>query len=455
MSRRSQLGAAVAALVLAAGSASSQDSHYWTEQFGNRARLLGGAFIGGGSDIAVVYYNPGALALMDKPEILLAGNVFEMSKIEAEPVSNDAEGSTSRTLSLSPSLFAGQLRREVLGGKFAYSFLTRSRADTRLNSQTSATPDALQIPNISFVTNNTLVEQDVGDHWLGGTWSRAVGEKVGLGVSTFFGIRSQTARFQDNITALADDNRAATSSVVRDFTYYNVRLLWKIGLATHWERWQLGFTATTPSLSLFGSGTSTFDSTQVVQGVSGTGKPITFVAADRQNVSSEYRSPLSIGAGAARQFGATKLFLSMEWFDSVGEYTVLDTDPFEAQSSGQMLSSDVTQAFGSVTNFAIGVEHTLAGNRRLYGSFWTDFNAAAGDASANTASSPYNLYHFGGGYSFEVGTSDVTLGAVVARGSAKTNFDFNASLEDTPDLDVSFLRVTFLLGFNFALGPGS
>ena len=49
-----------------------QDSHYWTNQFGNRARLLGGAVIGSTDDLSAVYYNPGGLALVEKSEILLA-----------------------------------------------------------------------------------------------------------------------------------------------------------------------------------------------------------------------------------------------------------------------------------------------------------------------------------------------------------------------------------------------
>ena len=451
MRRRFMLFASVLTLVLVAGPLWSQDSHYWTEQFGNRARLLGGAVIGGGSDIAVVYYNPGALALMEKPEILLAGNVFEVRNVSADPASPDVEGSSSTSFSLSPSLFAGQLRNEVLGGQFAYSFLTRSRADFRLAAQSSIPTDEVDIPNVSFASNNTLVEQSLGDYWFGGTWARAFGERIGLGVSTFLAIRSQTTRFQDAFTVLAEDNRAAVSSEIRDFSFYNVRLLWKIGLATNWEKWKLGLTVTTPSVSLFGNGTSTVDSSLVAQGVDPSGNPLTFVASDQQSVSAEYRSPLSIGIGASRSFGATRLYLSGEWFQSVGPYAVLDTEVFQSQSSGETLSSDVVHEFGSITNFAIGIEHALSAGRRVYGSFWTDGNAVEGESVANVSGSPFDLYHFGGGYSFLVGSSDVTLGGVVALGSAETTLDLQPPELESGMLNTSYMRVTFIVGFNFAL----
>ena len=62
----------------------AQDNHYWTAQFGNRARLLGGAVVGSATDMSAVYYNPGALALVEKPELLLSGTVFQYETLGVE-----------------------------------------------------------------------------------------------------------------------------------------------------------------------------------------------------------------------------------------------------------------------------------------------------------------------------------------------------------------------------------
>jgi flavin-dependent dehydrogenase len=146
--------------------------------------------------------------------------------------------------------------------------------------------------------------------------------------------------------------------------------------------------------------------------------------------------------------------LSGEWFQSIGPYEVLDTEPFQSQSSGVTLISDVIHELESITNFAIGIEHALDAGRRVYGSFWTDLNAAKEDSVANVSGSPFDLYHFGGGYSFPVGRSDVTLGAVVAIGSAETTLDLKPPDFESGRLDTSYMRVTFILGFNFALATG-
>jgi hypothetical protein len=60
--RYAALKSVIAASCLAllfAGPATAQDSQWWTNQYGNRARLLGGAVIGSARDLSAVYYNPG------------------------------------------------------------------------------------------------------------------------------------------------------------------------------------------------------------------------------------------------------------------------------------------------------------------------------------------------------------------------------------------------------------
>ena len=64
--------AAVVAFMATALPAAAQDSHYWTEQFGNRAYLLSGAVVGDPADLSAVYYNPGGLSLNNAKEFFLA-----------------------------------------------------------------------------------------------------------------------------------------------------------------------------------------------------------------------------------------------------------------------------------------------------------------------------------------------------------------------------------------------
>ena len=115
--------------------ASAQDAHYWTDQFGNRARLLGGAVVGSARDLSATYYNPGGLALVPTAEILLAGNVLNYTRYDAITGPQQQKLSSS-TFGLSPSLFAGEVPSNVVGNnRVAYSFLTRQETDFRLQGR--------------------------------------------------------------------------------------------------------------------------------------------------------------------------------------------------------------------------------------------------------------------------------------------------------------------------------
>ena len=80
------------ALVLGSGVARAQDTQYWTQQYGTRAELLGGAVVGSFLDLSATFYNPGALAMMERSAVLLSANAFEYISTEVkygETVSED------------------------------------------------------------------------------------------------------------------------------------------------------------------------------------------------------------------------------------------------------------------------------------------------------------------------------------------------------------------------------
>ena len=53
----------------------------------------------------------------------------------------------------------------------------------------------------------------------------------------------------------------------------------------------------------------------------------------------QMRLLFSVGGGAARLFGDTRLHFSAEWFAKADEFTVLDSEPFEAQTSGEIIDT--------------------------------------------------------------------------------------------------------------------
>jgi hypothetical protein len=436
-------------VLVAAREGRSQDSEYWTDQFGNRARLLGGAVVGSAVDLSAVFYNPGALALVENPEVLLAGNVFEYTSIHATG-GDQNRGVDSSTFRLSPSLFAGELKLGALTGhRLAYSFLTRQKADNRFETRGEFGGEILP-PGSSpaFVSGDLLLEQDIGEHWFGVTWAHRAGSRTGIGVTQFLAVRNQRARYQTTIDALSSAGEGAVAIDEHDFDYQHWRLLWKIGVATHLERWQIGVTVTTPSVGLWGSGSLGMNRAVV----SAAGEATTVIATTaQQGVSSDFRSPFSIAFGASYPLHATRLHVSAEWFDRVAPFRILDSDPFTGQTSGETISTDFLYTLDPVFNVAFGVEHPFSEALKAYGSFRTDFSGAVPGTTGNVVFSRWDLYHLAAGATFKVNRSEFTAGAIAAFGGATSPIDPGLLLGDAIDsAETRFFRLTFILGFNFS-----
>jgi hypothetical protein len=436
--------------------AGAQTAHYWTNQFGNRARLLGGAVVGSVSDLSAVYYNPGALALLDEPQFLLGGNVYQFTSLSVRDGLDEGKDlDTSRLVGVAP-LFAGRLRLGFLGNKhrLAYAFLTRQNVDLRLEERAQTQgAEVFGLPGVRFSSSDVTLEQALGEYWAGATWAYPLTEYVGIGVSPFLAVRGQTVRQQLLLQGLGEGGQAGLALRSREFNYRHARLLAKVGVAAYLGDWRFGASLTTPSLGIWGRGASGLDSTLVSQGAAPTQVATDF----QEGVRATYRSPLSVGLGASRAFGDTRVHVAAEWFGPVPEYRVLDTQPFTAQTSGEELSSDVRLGLGSVLNVGVGLEQHYSEDLDLYLSFRTDFSAATRGEDVSAAVSAWDLYHFAAGASFQVGRSDFTLGAIFAAGDTTTR----RALEFVPEdglggqlglrggSRVEYYRLSLVLGVGF------
>lgn len=438
------------------GPARAQSTNYWSNQFGNRARLLGGSVVGSAEDLSAVYYNPGTLALLEDPQFLLAGNVYQLTSLSLQDgLGQGKDIGSSRLVGVAP-LFAGRLRLGFLGKhRLAYTFLTRQSVDLRLEERTPlGGADLFGIPDLRFATGEVRLEQSLGEYWAGLSWSYPLTEHIGIGVTPFVAVRRQKVRQQLLVQGLGEGGLAGTAFQAREFYFRHVRLLAKLGAAADYGTWRFGMSLTTPGLiSAMGKGQSGVDSTLVTQGTA----PSQVVTDFQEGLSATYRSPWSVAGGVSRSFGDnTRLHVSAEWFAPVSRYSILDASPFTAQSTGEELSTDVTLELDDVLNFGVGLEHRYSERLNLYLSFSTDFSAARPSSDVSTALSGWDLYHFASGGSFQVGRYDITLGGIFAFGDLVTprTLEFvpgdaiSRRLEPPGSARVEYYRFTLVLGLS-------
>jgi hypothetical protein len=446
---------ACSSLFLAAPAA-AQDSQWWTNQYGNRARLLGGAVIGSSRDLSAVYYNPGGLAVVDHPDALLTGYVFELDNIKYTGVLfEDTELSSTRFDGVA-GLIAGQIPFKFLGdSRLAYSYLTRHNLEYRFDQGGMIPGGALpDFTGIGSVAGNLFYETRLREYWGGLTWASPLLDKYGLGISLFVANRNQRMRYATSLTATGDTGGVATANGLRGYDYYDLRLLSKIGMSTSFQRWNVGLTITTPSLHLFGSGDISYETVAILP------QHESVTASFQDGLSSGYASSWAIGAGGEYIGSDWRAHVALEWFDRVN-VTVLDGEPFRSQTdSTTVIDPNVTNVMQSLVNVALGFERKFTERYSGYATFYTDFTGSeVGDRSVTTTT-PWNLWTFGAGAIFSVGRSEFTTGLTYKFGGRDDLGSFNLIPDDDRDDQIlsdstngQFWRLAIVLGFKLEFAP--
>ncbi len=389
----------------------AQDAHYWTYQYGARANLLGGQVVGSVVDISAVYYSPGALSLIDDPELIATSRVFEASAVSLEGAED--RSTDDLRLDVAPGFFAGILPFRFLRDHvLAYSIFTRYRFETKLNETSLG---QVELPEYGTGPVDYLgearLERDLNEQWFGLSWSMPIGRKLGFGVSQFLAYRGQKGIDRLSAQAYSAVDGAAVTVFERKYSYYNYRLLWKVGATFDWMGVSVGLTATTPSVSVFGEGKSLLNQTTFGQDVDGDDveDPV-FIAGYEEGLSALYKSSPSLGLGATYAPGKNRIHFSAEYFTNLSEYDVMDLQDFEGQSTGDTVAFDLTHRLEAVLNAGLAFEHNFTPTFTGYGSFRTDFSARPAGSGFDISTTSWDIYHLTAGAAFRIGSADLTVG---------------------------------------------
>ncbi len=392
----------------------TQDSHYWTNQYGTRATLLGGAVIGSVLDLSGTYYNPGGMSLIEKPHTLMAANVFQYPRVllrgnrsRKHPPQQVQPQAGAR------SCWPGPFASAVSGITwFGYSYVARQAVKLGISSSPAGVHDVLpDMPGSEDYVTQFRLDEKLSESWFGLTWSTKLSKHIGIGVTQYIAYRSHRAITQELVEALSQENRLAAALGERQYSYYHFRALWKIGLACDFETITLGLTLTSPSLAIAGRGSTGVNSTLTGLDMDGDGASEDFLASDyHRRLPVTYETPLSLAAGMTFKIQKVRLYWSTEWFARVRPYTVVDAAPFVAQSTGEVLSTDVTQELSAVLNWGVGLEWFYSQRFKGYASFTTDDSAKKPGTSTNISLTDWDIHHIVTGGEFIIKKSSVTVG---------------------------------------------
>jgi hypothetical protein len=438
-----------------APSSRAQDTHYWNLQYGSHSLLLGGAVIGSVTDLGATYYNPGSLALFDAPEIALTGQSIQFERYRLESGIGEGIDLTSSRSGANASLAATSFDfKRLKGHRFAYSTLPRQRMSFSMGTiQTGVTTEYTAFPGETRWAAELGVSQSFEEQWHGLSWSMRLSDNVGIGVTNFLALRSQSITGDVLVEVLAEDGRVAVALADERWSFNHTRILWKIGFRLNQPRYTAGLTVTTPSIGVSGGGSVLVNKVET-----GAGNDL-LVANMQDDVPSTYKSPLSIGLGGSFRWRTVRIHVSAEWFDRVPRFTALNPVDFVGQTTGDTLSRDLTHSLSAVLNYGVGIDFRIGDRVTGFGSFVTDHSGADDQEATNLSRSFWDIYHAAGGAIARIGPAEFTLGAAYAFANEKV--DTNISIDDPDDsgligpgeenADLLYRRLTLILGFSVSL----
>jgi hypothetical protein len=441
-----------ASFLFAAVAAMSQDTNYWTLQYGTRGELLGGCVVGSAVDLSATYYNPGSFALVKDPKAILTATVLGMETVKVASTDPGENAVSSRRIGPEPSLFAGTLPVHWFGDRWAYSLLTRQKADFNLTERSGLIIGVNAAQDTLSIGGEVLFDQYASEQWGGLTWAKSLRENIGIGATLYGVYRSQTTSRRQTVEALGGGGYGASLIDWSDVHYHTFRMLAKLGVEANLGATSLGLAFTTQSLPLFGSGNILVNRVVIgdtnLDGIDDSHADVKH----GQGLDAEYRSPFSIAIGGAHSWANMTVHATAEYFLKMDSYTVIEA-PAPQQSPGvTTFPAAYDHALNDVFNWGVGLEKRFSEKTTGYVSFITDRSAAKKPRSPYDISvSTWDILHINGGVAFPIGGTDITLGGGFAWGKEPlhTSPDSEGILPATiTPAAVGYTRVKAILGIS-------
>ncbi len=436
-------------LIVISISSNGQDSQYWSKQYGTYGALLGGTVIGASSDLSSTYYNPGSIAFSKDSSLILTTNSFQFIYLNFDDVANGNLSLSSWYSNASQGIFAVQLPFQWFDDdNMVVSYI--SRQDFNFSStgwDISSTKDGLLENSLS---NQLSLNQTLNESWFGFTWSKPFSESIGFGVTMYVPYRSQRVIRQSILQSYNEIDKTKNLIASYDYDYYNLRLLWKAGVSFQIGKVMLGLSLTTPSINLFGSGSaSVLASRANIDSLQGIYPDLSSNYQDE--LPTYYKSPLSLGFGAAYYWRNTVLYFSAEWFNNVNNFLVMEPESFVGQSTGEVYNYNINYSLRSVFNFGFGIKYLFNENFIYYGGIITDKTAYNPDSQNPFVLSTWDIIHIRSGAEFKFYNMSITLGLGYGySGNLFGNFNFLGVFKNEKT-DVIYHQIDVIFGFTYSL----
>lgn len=456
---------------------SAQDTHYWTNQYGARAALLGGAVIAGSDDNSAVYYNPANLAFIKENTISLNTSVYRYSDLYWGNGAGEGIDLQSQRISLYQQMISGLFTKDAKKTyRIGFNVLTRQHVNLDMAQryenqyELNRNQDGLEHFSGSVGLSNSINET-----WgcLGSGYRLSPHFSVGLTAIVTY--RSQRYSYRYSTLAVRGDSVTAGVPLNVGANAYDLNTrsnmvggLFKWGLHARFGRWSFGLTGATPSFTIWGESKVLREDSQFNL----PGNRDRIQTGEQRLLKTRYRYPFTAGLGVAYQYPKGGVFFSAEFFGAVPQYEMIESDPEQFTSNAlfsQLPDNFFTVYHGAnrVLNIGLGWEQQIVDKLYVHMGMRTDFSHDRGanrtrEGDLNFQTVPIHLLHSSLGFSIRRRASLISIGVDYTYGHRANNFLQLISFTDpvvkpplflegerTQDTFVTYHVATILIGYTY------
>jgi len=430
----------------------AQRGNYKFENYGNRSILLSGNVTGSVEDIGLTYYNPARLTEVENTAFAINAQAYELTSLKLTNVVGEESTLSNDSFSGKPTMAGGTFK--LFGNKFAYSFLSKSRADNSLNYTSDiVTKDILEVfPGEENYTVGLQLNSRIRDEWIGLTWATKMSKELSVGVSLFGSIYEYSGSSDLDYVIESFDSRVAYYQNNIGVSQNSYGLVLKMGANYRLKNIDIGLNINLPYLEISEKGS--FQYKKVIAGISPEND--LFIDTNLENLQSQRKEPFGVSIGSGIPINKSKLHLNVDYVSGIKNYKVINV-PNINTGADEVSEVNFEEERKDVINFGVGMEFYISEKLSSYISFSTDFNGFSKNATIFDLTSDSgkdinitdDFIHMGLGVDWKMKWASLILGTTRASSGAS---EFSRPLDPTDDgmdnevTQYDFSRWQFIVG---------
>lgn len=453
--------------------ANAQDNQYWTQQYGARAMLMGGAAMANAADQAVLFYNPGAVRKVQGAGITASANFLYLQWLKAKDLSDLGVDVTDSNTDVAPRLLVGSFdMKGDRGWRISAGFVTNvyGRFEVQQTNSFRRDLDTQQagVELVSGLLNNFVQTRE---DLVGLGVSRSVGAMGSLGATLFGSSFSQRYMRTVDLGLYGDPELNDVLPTLKGYIstergdVSNLGFQLKAGYYHAGPRHQWGLAVTAPRISThLWKGRMYRATTEVRNDV-----VVEKLLLSGGDLETSYRTPWLVNVGFETRGDASVWAFRLGYASAVPGYDRMVLTAADDLNHGALVPNEgtirrVRSAAVQVLNAGIGAQFRLSPTADLLAGFRTDRNfldrTQLDPATDITGTFSYwDLYHASCGVDLHSERMKLTVGVVYSFGIDTSSPGEFRELDDLvrsgPDVlfRINYNQLGLTLGFSyFVLG---